>query len=296
MIARIPGANSSKAMILGAHIDSPNSPGAFDDGSGSASLLEVARVLDVSQIQPSVDVYLAWFGGHEIGTYGSAHFVSTHQELLDRSLGMLVMDGLGHPLDERTSHITLMTTSYGLFGDDRLLLPDFLSKAVASQSLTLDTLVEYGLIADNSNFDAFNVPNVFLGYINGNEWKSKGSSYIHYSNHFHDPYETVDLASEVGEAFVGMTKVMLSAALETGRSQPNLRVTPAETQRALFVSSHTEASNVPTSMLRELGMALAWEGFDVDLIPYGQAITPSDLKERGHHRSSAHTGLSWETC
>lgn len=198
-------------MILGAHIDFPNSPGAFDDGSGSASLLEVARVLDVSQIQPSVDVYLAWFGGHEIGTYGSAHFVSTHQELLDRSLGMLVMDGLGHPLDERTSHITLMTTSYGLFGDDRLLLPDFLSKAVASQSLTLDTLVEYGLIADNSNFDAFNVPNVFLGYINGNEWKSKGSSYIHYSNHFHDPYETVDLASEVGEAFVGMTKVMLSA-------------------------------------------------------------------------------------
>lgn len=34
-------------------------------------------------------------------------------------------------------------------------------------------------------------------------------------------------------------------------------------------------------MLRELGMALAWEGFDVDLIPYGQAITPSDLKNVG---------------
>jgi hypothetical protein len=279
VIACIPGADSSKAVILGAHIDSPNSPGAFDDGSGAAALLEVARVLDVSRIQPAVDVYLAWFGGHEIGTYGSAYFVSTHQELLDRTLGMIQMDGLGHPLDGRTSKITMMTTSYGRFGDDRLPMPDFLSKAVASQGLSLDQLVEYGLIADNSNFDAFNVPNVFLGYINASEWRTRGSGYIHYSNHFHDPYETVDLAREVDAAFVGMTKVMLSAALETGRAQPKLRVTPTETHRALFVASHTEAANIATSMLRELGMALAWEGFDVDLIPYGQAITRSDLKD-----------------
>ena len=37
LIARIPGADSSKAVILGAHIDSPNTPGVFDDGSGSAA-------------------------------------------------------------------------------------------------------------------------------------------------------------------------------------------------------------------------------------------------------------------
>jgi hypothetical protein len=191
------------------------------------------------------------------------------------------MDGLGHPLDDNTSKITMMATSYGRFGDERWPMPDFLSKAVASQGITLDQLVEYGLIADNSNFDVFNVPNVFLGYINASDWQTKGSTYIHFSNHFHDPYETVDLAREVGEAFVEMTKVMLAAALETGRAQPKLRVTPTETRRALFVASHTEATNIPTSMLRELGMALAWEGFDVDLIPYGQAITPSDLKNVG---------------
>jgi hypothetical protein len=281
LIARIPGADSSKAVILGAHIDSPNSPGAFDDGSGAAALLEVARVLDVSQIQPCVDVYLAWFGGHEIGTYGSAYFVSTHQELLDRTLGMIQIDGLGYPLDGKASNITMMTTSYGRFGDDRMPMADFLSKAMAFQGLPLDQFVDYGLIADNSNFDAFNVPNVYMGYVNANDWLIKGSSYLHYSSHFHDPYETVDLAREVGDVFVGMTKVMLSAALEIGRVQPNLRVPPAASRRALFVASHTETDSISTSMLRELGMALAWEGFDVDLIPYAQAITPSDLNNVG---------------
>jgi len=279
LIARIPGADSSRAVILGAHIDSPNGPGAFDDGSGSAALLEIARVLDVSKFQPAVDVYLAWFGGHEIGTYGSAHFVSTHQELLDRTLLEVQMDGLGHPLDRKTSQITIMTNSYGRFGDERTPAFDFLAEAVAPEGVTLDKVVEYGPIADNTNFDAFNVPEVYLGYVNGKEWQSRGSTYFHFSNHFHDPYETVDLAREMGDAFVGMTKVMLAAALETGYSRKNLRSTPIETRRALFVSSHNEAPNTMPSMFRDLGMALAWEGIDVDMIPYGQAITSSDLQD-----------------
>jgi hypothetical protein len=279
LIARIPGADSSRAVILGAHIDSPNGPGAFDDGSGSAALLEIARVLDVSKLQPAVDVYLAWFGGHEIGTYGSAYFVATHQELLDRTLLQVQMDGLGHPLDRRSSQITIMTNSYGRFGDERTPAFDFLAEAVASEGITLDKVVEYGPLADNTNFDAFNVPEVYLGYVNGREWHSKGSTYFHYSNHFHDPYDTVDLAREVGGAFVGMTKVMLAAALETGYSPSDLRVTPDGTRRALFISSHNEGANNITSMFRDLGMALAWEGFDVDMIPYAQTITSADLKD-----------------
>jgi hypothetical protein len=84
LIARIPGQDSSQAVILGGHIDSPNSPGALDDGSGSAVLLEVARVINEAQIQPATDVYLVWYGSEETGLYGSAYFVMTHQEVLDR--------------------------------------------------------------------------------------------------------------------------------------------------------------------------------------------------------------------
>ena len=281
VVARINGADSSSAVILGAHIDTPNGPGAFDDGSGSAALLEIARVLNLSQILPPVDIYLVWFGGHEIGTYGSAYFAATHQELLDQSLAMFQMDCLGEPMDGNSSSITMFLTSYGRFGDERLPISDFLTDAVTDQGITLDRYVEYGLIADNSNFDIFNVPNFDLLYLNDSVWRTKGSGYSHYANHFHDPYETVERVREVGDKFVEMTKVMLTAALETGKTQPNLRVTSAPEQRALIVGSHTESINLITAMLRELGMALAWEGFDVDMIPYGQAITTADLKNVG---------------
>jgi hypothetical protein len=76
LMARIPGRDSSRAMILGAHIDSSNTPGAFDNGSGSAALLEVARALDRSRTVPPIDLHLVWFGSHERGMYGSAIFTS----------------------------------------------------------------------------------------------------------------------------------------------------------------------------------------------------------------------------
>ena len=281
VIVRIPGVDSSKAVILGAHIDSPNGPGAFDDGSGAAALLEVARVLDVAQIRPPVDVYLTWFGGHEIGMYGSGYFVAAHQELLDRTLAMVQIDGLGQPLAGKTAQVTLSTTPYGYFGDERLPLSDFLAQTLAVQGVTLDLFVEYDLIADNSSFDAFNVPNVYLGYLNSRELQTKGAGYIHYASHWHDPYETVEHARAVSDAFVTMTQVLLAAALDIGRAQPDLRVPPAPQQRALFVASHTASVSIVPTMLRELGMALAWESFDVDLIPYDQALILEDMENVG---------------
>jgi hypothetical protein len=169
--------------------------------------------------------------------------------------------------------------SYGRFGEERTPAFDLLSKAAASEGITLDKVVEHGPLADNTNFDAFNVPNFFLGYENGRDSQTRGSSYYHYANHWHDPYDTVDLAREEIEAFIGMTRVMLAAALETGYAQSDLRVTPGGTRRALIVSSHNEGANNTTSMFRDLGMALAWEGFDVDMIPYSRTINSTDLKE-----------------
>jgi hypothetical protein len=67
--------------------------------------------------------------------------------------------------------------------------------------------------------------------------------------------------------------------LETGSDDPNLRVVPQPDRRAVFVASHTESVHMSPTTLTDLGMALAWEGFDVDLIPYGQAVTPADLED-----------------
>ena len=117
-------------------------------------------------------------------------------------------------------------------------------------------------------------------YFDTDDLEQYGNGYIHYSNHWHDAYETVDVVRQVGDVLVNMTKVALAAAIETGRDQPELRVTAPVEQRAVFVASHTEPASMPTS-LRELGMALAWEGFDVDTLPYGQPVTATDLKDAG---------------
>ncbi|MEM5774409.1 MAG: M28 family peptidase, partial [Anaerolineaceae bacterium] len=193
LAARIPGMDQSRAIILSAHIDSPNTPGAFDDGSGSAALLEIARVFDVVGQKPPVDVYLVWYGSHELCTCGSAHFASTHQSLLDRTLAVVNMDGLGYPLDIRPSTVTVAATTYRRFGEEEFPLFDFLSETAALQGLELETYVIDSQIGDNSNYDAFNVPNVNLYYLNTREIEVMGWTYMHYGNHWHDPYETADL-------------------------------------------------------------------------------------------------------
>jgi hypothetical protein len=277
LVARIPGADSSQAVILGAHIDSPNSPGAMDDGSGSAVLLEVARVLDAAQVQPAVDVYLVWFGSEELGLYGSYHFVSTRQELLDRTLAMLQIDCLTRPLDGIDAYFNLVTWSYGRLGDDRLTWPDYLAQTVDQRGVGTYAVNHYGIESDNSAFAGFDVPNANLIYMDFPQMERLGG--VHYAGHIHDPYDTVELAREVGDVLEQMARVALAAALETGREDPALRVAPRPDRRALFVASHTEAVHMAPTTFTDLGMALAWEGFDVDLIPYGQAVTSTDLEE-----------------
>ena len=277
LVVRIPGADSSQAVILGAHIDSPNSPGAMDDGSGSAVVLEVACVLDAAQVQPAVDLYLVWFGSEELGLYGSYHFVSTHQELLDRTLAMLQIDCLTHPLDGIDAYLNLVTWSYGRLGDDRLTWPDYLAQTVDRQGVGTYAVNYYGIESDNTAFAGFDVPNANLIYMDFPEMERLGG--LHYAAHIHAPYDTVELAQEVGDVLEQMAQIALAAALETGREDPALRVAPRPDRRVLFVASHTEAVHMAPTTFTDLGMALAWEGFDVDLIPYGQAVTPADLED-----------------
>lgn len=279
LIVRIPGSDDSKAVLLSAHVDSPNGPGAFDDGSGSAILLEIARVLNESQVQPAVDLYFVWYGGHELGTYGSSYFVSTHQDLMDKLLAMLVVDPVGMPLDGKTINISTSYSSYQFFGDDRSLWADFLSGDLTTHQVAFDQEKIVGLIADNSNYDAFNVPNFNLSVLDGKEWMAKGSAYGHYASHWHDPYETVDIAKQVKDIFANISKIALSAALETGREEVALKVTPKPVHHAVVLSSHTENPTIGPALMQDLGMALAWNGFNVDLIPFGESVSENDLRD-----------------
>ncbi|MDQ3803311.1 MAG: M28 family metallopeptidase [Acidobacteriota bacterium] len=78
IIARVPGTGQGEAVLLAAHYDSgPNAPGASDDGSGVAALLETARALKATPPLKN-DVVLLFTDGEEPGLLGAAAFVRHH--------------------------------------------------------------------------------------------------------------------------------------------------------------------------------------------------------------------------
>jgi hypothetical protein len=74
--ARLPGRQEGPAVLLVAHYDSVGaSPGAGDDGSGVATLLEIARALEAEPPRRNAVAFL-FTDGEEVGLLGALAFVS----------------------------------------------------------------------------------------------------------------------------------------------------------------------------------------------------------------------------
>ncbi|RJR27717.1 MAG: Zn-dependent exopeptidase M28 [Candidatus Latescibacterota bacterium] len=113
IVARIEGTGAvSGAFILSAHFDATAvrttgwrenwrtwpAPGANDNATGAAALLEAARVLGAGSEAPPFDVLFALFSAEELDLLGSADFVRRIDEAYDgRIIGVINLDMLGWP-------------------------------------------------------------------------------------------------------------------------------------------------------------------------------------------------------
>jgi len=78
VLARLDGSQPGPAVLLAAHYDSvPAGPGAFDDGAGVATVLEIARIFK-SLLQPRHSVIFLVDDGEEAGLLGARVFVNQH--------------------------------------------------------------------------------------------------------------------------------------------------------------------------------------------------------------------------
>lgn len=70
------------AVVIGAHMDTLDGrmPGAGDDGSGSSSIMEAARVLLASKTALKRPVYIIWYAAEERGLVGSQYVVDYFKE------------------------------------------------------------------------------------------------------------------------------------------------------------------------------------------------------------------------
>ncbi|HET7798858.1 MAG TPA: M28 family metallopeptidase [Humibacillus xanthopallidus] len=99
VIAETPGGDPTNVVVVGAHLDSvPRGPGINDNGSGSATILEVAETFAAQERTPTSKVRFAWWGAEEFGLLGSNHYVgSLTPAELDKIALNLNFDMIGSP-------------------------------------------------------------------------------------------------------------------------------------------------------------------------------------------------------
>ncbi len=216
-----------------------------------------------------------WFGSEEVGLVGSSYFAATHQELLDRTLAVLTIDCLGSPLDGLTPLLTFGSWPYGVAGEMRLPWVEQLVGFAARNGQGAATSLSGGG-SDNMAFVAYDVPNANLVYMNEDQMNAAGG--IHYSIHIHDPYDDVPLVEVESSTLARMFDVAYAAVLGQVGEMTALRVSPPPAARAVLIGSHTEAVDLPITTLTSFGIALAMEGIDLDLLPYGEPVTEDALR------------------
>jgi Zn-dependent M28 family amino/carboxypeptidase len=99
VIAETTAGRTDRTIISGAHLDSvPEGPGINDDGSGTATQIEVALQMAKLKIQPRNQVRFIWFSGEEQGLFGSTYYADqlTKTQRADTA-AMLDFDMLASP-------------------------------------------------------------------------------------------------------------------------------------------------------------------------------------------------------
>ena len=89
-------------VVIGAHLDHVGSqagllfPGANDNASGSAGVLEIAKAFALDKVKPKRTIIFVFFSAEEQGLFGSKHFVENMKISKEKIVAMLNLDCIGY--------------------------------------------------------------------------------------------------------------------------------------------------------------------------------------------------------
>jgi Zn-dependent M28 family amino/carboxypeptidase len=137
-----------RSIVIGGHFDTVAAgPGANDNGSGTATTLEIARVM--AQAQTPFTLRFVAFDAEEIGLYGSAHYVAALSDAERQSIvAMVNLDMVGVGTETRVGGTESLTT---------------LARAAASKvGIDADSMGDAPGASDHASFLRANIPSVFI--------------------------------------------------------------------------------------------------------------------------------------
>lgn len=137
-----------EVYVVGAHFDSANNPGADDNGSGTAVVMEVARV--ISQHRSARTIRYVLFDREEQGLRGSKAFVADHAD--EAILMAVTADMIGHDSGDYAMNIYGRSTSANVVNG--------VADAIDTYGDGLDAFVNLGDFgfSDHASFESAGIP------------------------------------------------------------------------------------------------------------------------------------------
>ena len=157
VVAKLLGENE-EIIIVGAHHDSVLTPGAVDDASGVAVVLEMARVLSMENLPRTI--LFTTFGSEELGLLGSAAFVREHAD--NKIVAAIVFDVIA-PGPENGLRV-------GLRNSWEVATTEWLDNYVQGLAENLDFYVQseqdVGGYSDYASFTHAGIPGTWVYWVN----------------------------------------------------------------------------------------------------------------------------------
>ena len=159
IIAKLPGIENTKAVLVAAHYDSvPNAPGASDDGIAVAAMLETLRSLKASSPLKNDAIFL-FSDGEETGLLGAKAFVDEHPWA----------KGVGAVLNFEARGNRGASLMFETGSNNGGLIQEFATAAPHPVASSLFSSI-YKLLPNNSDFTVFKeagIPGLNFAFIDG---------------------------------------------------------------------------------------------------------------------------------
>ena len=211
VVAEIKGTERpDEVVIVSGHFDSWDGPGAMgvnDNGTGSCTALEAARILNKVGAKPKRTIRFILWTGEEQGLYGSRGYVGLHMNEMDKISAVLVDDG---------------GTNYhggyvGIESQKAIMETAFAPVAAAFPEMPMQFRVSptmpRGGGSDHSSFNAVGVPGFFTIETGRSDY-----NFVHHTQHDHLKYAIPEylVQSSVCHAVVSYNLACLDTLLPRG--------------------------------------------------------------------------------